>query len=68
MPTARRAGQTKHLTGSLFLLEARMHEEERDGVTRAGLQARNALGIGHTESDRFTEAVAVLEPVVDDCR
>jgi len=53
---------------SLFLLEARVHEEERDGITRAGLQARNALGIAHTEAGRFDEAVAVLEPVVDDCR
>jgi hypothetical protein len=68
MPTARRGGQTRHLTGSLFLLEARMHEQGRSGGTRPALEARNGVGVGHWEAERYADAVAVLEPVVEECR
>ena len=68
MAPLRRTGQTKHLTGSLFLLEARLHEEGRGGPTRASLQARNDVGVAHWEAGRYADAAAVLESVVDDCR
>jgi tetratricopeptide (TPR) repeat protein len=67
MPSPSRVRPTKHLTGSLFLLESRVLEEERDGITRASLKARNAIGVAHFEAGRFGVAVSVLEPIVGEC-
>ncbi len=67
MPPPTRSRPTTHLTGSLFLFEAGVLEQERDGGSRASLQARNDLGVAHFHADRFDAATAVLEPVVEDC-
>jgi hypothetical protein len=67
MAPTRRAGSAKHLTGSLFLLEARAHEEELAGVSRNSLQARNAVAAEHWDAGRLAEAASVFEAVVKDC-
>jgi hypothetical protein len=68
MPPSRRTGHVRHLAGSLFLLEARVHEESRNGIGRPALGARNDVGVEHWQAGRFPEAAAVFEPLVSDCR
>jgi tetratricopeptide (TPR) repeat protein len=65
MPPTRRS--TGLLAGSLFLLEVAVYQAERVGSVRAGLEARNAVGVAHWEAGRLDEALAVFQPVVAQC-
>src|SRR5919107_1881033 len=62
------AGRPDPLDGSLFLLESAMLDHGRAGVSRASLEAGNAVAAAYWRSGRFTEARTLLERTVGDCR
>ena len=68
MPPQRNGKSHDPLAGSLFLLQSAMLDRSREGVTRASLEAANAVAAAYWRSGRHAEARDLLERTLADCR
>ena len=68
MPPQRNGKSHDPLAGSLFLLQSAMLDHSREGVTRASLEAANAVAAAYWRSGRHAEARDLLERTLADCR